>query len=141
MTIRTRKYRASAWATLRASPSIAAKLRDAEDELARLEAQASAPIADVEVLIPRLAEEIERAARELPKTLATGNVDRARQELKALLGTIRVVAKPTEMLLFSETGFVEAALKRAAGGMASIVGSGGRLPARPAWTFRVAVAA
>jgi hypothetical protein len=41
------------------------------------------------------------------------------------VGSIRVVAKPTEMLLYSETGFVEAALKRAVGGMASINGSGG----------------
>jgi len=46
--------------------------------------------------------------RELPKTLAAGNGGLARQELKGLLGTIRVVAKPIEMLLFAETGFVEA---------------------------------
>ena len=55
-------------------------------------------------------------------------MDLACQELKGLLGTIRVAAKPTEMLLYRETGFVEAALKRAAGGMASIVGSAGRSP-------------
>jgi hypothetical protein len=113
---------------LRASPSIATRLREAEDELARLEAQASTPIADIELLIPRLSEEIERAVRELPRTLAAGNVDLARQELKGLLGAIRVVGEPTEMLLYAETGFVEAALKRAAGGMASIVGSGGLIP-------------
>jgi hypothetical protein len=40
-----------------------------------------------------------------------------------------VVAKPTEMQLYSETGFAEVALKRAAGNMASIVGSGGALVA------------
>ena len=119
---------AVAQGALRASPSVAAKLCETEEELARLEAQASTPpAADVERLIPRLAEEIEKAVRELPKTLAAGNVNLARQELKGLVGRIRVVAKPTEMLLFSETGFVEAALKRAAGGMASIVGSGGRI--------------
>ena len=111
---------AIAQGVLRASPSIAAKLREAEDELGRLQAQSSAPpTADIERLVPRLAEEIERAVRELPKTLAAGNMDLARQELKGLVGSIRVVAKPTEMLLFSATGFVEAALKRAAGGMAS----------------------
>jgi hypothetical protein len=124
-------------APLRASPSIAAKLREAEEELERLEAQASTPpAADIERLIPRLAEEIERAVRELPKTLAAGNLDLARQKLKGLVGSIRVVAKPTEMLLYSETGFFEAALKRAAGGMASINGSGGAIPAEPAWTAR-----
>jgi hypothetical protein len=65
--------------------------------------------------------------QELPKTLAAGNVELARQELKGYLGSIRVVAEPKRMLLYSETGFVEAALKRAVGGMASIVGSGGRI--------------
>jgi site-specific DNA recombinase len=117
---------------LRASPSIAAKLRETEDELARLAAQASTPpAADIERLIPRLGEEIERAVRQLPKTLAAGNLDLARQELKALVGSIQVVAEPTEMLLYSETGFVEAALKRAAGGMASINGSGGLISLPP----------
>lgn len=124
---------AVAQGALRASPSIAAKLRGAEDDLARLAAQARAPIADVELLIPRLAEEIERAVRELPKTLAAGNVNLARQELKGLVGSIRVVAKPTEMLLYAETGFVEAALNRAAGGMASIVGRGGLITLFPTW--------
>jgi len=42
-------------------------------------------------------------------------VDLARQELKGLVGSIRVIAKPTEILLFSATGFVEAALKIAGG--------------------------
>jgi hypothetical protein len=110
---------AIAQGALRASPSIAARLREAEEELSRLETQSStAPAADIERLIPRLAEEIERAVRELPKTLTAGNVDLARQELKGLAGSIRVVAEPTEMLLYAETGFVQAALKRAAGGMA-----------------------
>ncbi|HTC14284.1 MAG TPA: recombinase family protein, partial [Steroidobacteraceae bacterium] len=119
---------AIAQGALRASPSIAAKLREAEEEFARLEAQERAPAADhIERLIPRLVGEIERAIMELPKTLAAGNVDLARQELKGLVGSIKVVAEPTEMRLYAETGFVQAALKRAAGGMASIVGSGGRI--------------
>jgi hypothetical protein len=63
--------------------------------------------------------------RELPKTLSEGNIDLARQAPRGLLGSVRGVAEPTEMLLFAETGFVQAALKRAAGNMASIVGSGG----------------
>ena len=114
---------------LRASPAIAAKLRETEEELARLGTQECSPqAADIERLFPRLTEEIEQAVMQLPKTLAAGNVDLARQELKGLVGSIRVVAKPSEMLLFSETGFVEAALKRAAGGMdPSNAGSGGRI--------------
>jgi hypothetical protein len=112
----------------RASPAIAEKLRSAEEELARLEAQANRPTVDIERLIPRLTEEIGRAVEALPKTLAAGNVELARQELKGFLGSIGVVAEPTRMLLYSERGFVEAALMRAAGGMASIVGGGGALP-------------
>jgi hypothetical protein len=84
-------------------------------------------VADVERLIPRLVEEIESAVRALPKTLAAGDVNRARQELKGHLGSIRVVAEPTRMRLYSERGAVEAALVRAVGGMESIVGSGGRI--------------
>jgi len=62
------------------------------------------------------------------RRLAAGNVDLARLEPKGYLGSIRVVADPTQMLLYSERGFVEAALMRAAGNIASIVGSG-----RPSW--------
>jgi len=40
----------------------------------------------------------------------------------------RYGAKSAEMLAFRETGFAEAALRRAAGNTASIVGSGGMLP-------------
>jgi hypothetical protein len=93
----------------------------------RLEAQVRRPTADVEQLIPRLAEEIQLAMETLPKTLAAGNVDLARQELKGYLGSIRVVAEPTRMLLYSERGFVEAAVMRAGGTMEGIVGSGGAI--------------
>jgi hypothetical protein len=113
---------------LRASPAIAEKLRSAEEELAGLQGEANRPTADIEQLIPMFTEEIELAVETLPKTLAAGNVELARQELKGFLGSIRVVAEPTRMLLYSERGFVEAVLMRAAGDMASIVGSGGRIP-------------
>lgn len=113
---------------LRSSPAIAAKLRAAEEELARLEAQPSRPVAEVERLIPRLAEEIRSGIEALPKTLAAGNVDLARQELKGYLGSVRVVAEPERMLLYSERNLAEAVIARVAGGnMASISGSGGRI--------------
>jgi site-specific DNA recombinase len=116
---------------LRASPAIAARLTAAEEELERLQAERKTPAANVELLIPQLAGEIERAVRELPATYYEGDVYRAREELKGLVGTIKVVAEPAEMRLFAETGFVQAALKRAAGKMASIVGSGGALHEYP----------
>jgi hypothetical protein len=112
---------AIAQGSLRASPA----LRTVEEELAGLSAQAKQPSADVERLIPQLVQEIERAVRELPKTLAAGNVDLARQELKGYFGSIRVMAEPTQMLLYSERNLAEAVIARAAGGMASNVGSGG----------------
>ena len=119
---------AVAQGALRSSPSIAAKLRGADEELEQLEESLVRPVGDVERLLPRLADEIERAMLELSETLWTGDVDRARQELKGHLGSIRVVAEPTRMLLYSERNAVEAALVRAAGSrMESIVGSGGRI--------------
>jgi hypothetical protein len=69
-------------------------IRAAEEELARLEGAPARPIADVERLIPRLAEEIRSGVEALPKTLAAGNVDLARQELKGYLGSIRVGPSP-----------------------------------------------
>jgi hypothetical protein len=69
--------------------------------------------------LAHIAEEIERAVRELPKTLAAGNIDLAGQELKGYHGSIRIVAEPTRMLLYSERGFVEAAVMRAVGTMES----------------------
>jgi site-specific DNA recombinase len=119
---------AIAQGVLRSSPAIAEKLRAAEEELARLEAQPARPVADIERLIPRLAEEIRSGIEALPKTLADGNVDLARQELKGYLGSIRVVAEPARMLLYSERNLAEAVIARIAGGnVASINGSGGRI--------------
>ncbi|HTL22381.1 MAG TPA: hypothetical protein VL220_16825, partial [Steroidobacteraceae bacterium] len=113
---------------LRSSPSLAEKLRAAEEELARLEAEATRPSADIVRLIPRLAAEIRAAVEALPKTLASGNVDLARQELRGYLGSIRVVAEPTRMLLYSERNVAEAVIARAAGNnVASNSGSGGRI--------------
>jgi hypothetical protein len=108
---------AIAQGVLRGSPAIAARLRASEEQLADLEAQ-PAPLADVERLIPRLEEEIRAAFEELPRTLASGNVDLARQELKGYLVSIRVVAERERMLLYSERNAVQAALTRAAGGVA-----------------------
>ena len=112
---------------LRSSPAIAERLRAAEEGLAALEAQPTRPPADVELLIPRLLEEIRAGVEALPKRLAEGNVDLARQELKGYLGAVRVVAEPTRMLLYSEKNAAEAVIARAGGSMGSFVGSGGRL--------------
>jgi hypothetical protein len=118
---------AIAQGALRASPMIAEKLRLAEEDLARLAAQAKVPIAHVEQLIPRLVEEIERAMVELPRTLAAGNIDLARQELRATSAPSVSWPSPRGCLLYSERSFVEAVVMRARGTMESIVGSGGRI--------------
>jgi site-specific DNA recombinase len=119
---------AIAQGALRSSPAIAEKLRAAEEELAGLEAQPARPIADVERLIPHLAEEIRSGVEALPATLAAGNVDLARQELQGYLGSIRVVAEVSRMLLYSERNLAEAVIARVAGAkLARINGSGGRI--------------
>jgi hypothetical protein len=85
-------------------------------------------------LILRLVEEIRRGVDALPKTLADGDVNLARQELKGFLGSIRVVAEPAQMLLYSERKLAEAVIARVAAGggnMASINGSGGLITLSP----------
>ena len=58
------------------------------------------------------------------------DVDRARIELRRLLGPVRVEPSDTEIRLYNEQGRLEAALLRAVGSdtTASFCGSGGLLP-------------
>jgi hypothetical protein len=119
---------AIAQGVLRSSPAISEKLGAAEEQLARLEAQPVRQIADVERLILRLSEEIRSAIEALPKALAAGNVDLAREELRGHLGSVRAVAEPERMFLYSVRNLAEAVIARVAGGnMASINGRGGAL--------------
>jgi hypothetical protein len=51
----------------------------------------------------------------LAESLASGNIDRARAEIRKLVGDFQVIATPDEIRLETREGAVEAALLRAAG--------------------------
>jgi hypothetical protein len=118
---------------LRVSPTLGARLAAAEQELEQLTAQARAsarPAADVTQLLTDLPKRAERAVNQLERTLAAGDIARARQEIREHVGTVTVEADEHEIRLFGERG-IEVALLRAAGGAhARIDGSGGRIQLR-----------
>ena len=64
---------------------------------------------------------------QLERTLAAGDVPRAREEIRAQVGTVTVEADEREIRLYSQQGHIEAALLRAVGAHSSIDGSGGPL--------------
>ncbi len=115
---------------LRASPTLAARLVTTELELDRLraaQADAPRPPADVTRLLADLPARVRRAVDQLEVTLASGDIARARQEIRTHVGTVIVEADDCEIRLLGEHG-VEAALLRAAGGAhARSDGSGGRI--------------
>lgn len=117
---------------LRASPTLAARLTAAEEELERLtraQAAPAAPAADATRLLADLRARAARAVERLEETLAAGDVPRAREEIKQHVGTVTVEADEREIRLYSEQGVAAALLRAAAGGVqyASNVGSGGRI--------------
>lgn len=74
--------------------------------------------------LPKLAE---RAVDRLEQTLGSGDVTRAREEIRSHVGTVTVEANAREFWLYSAQG-VSAVLLRAVGGAHSTnVGSGGTL--------------
>jgi hypothetical protein len=71
---------------LRASPTLAAKLSAAEGELERLRAVRPAqpmPAASVESLLADLPTRARQAVNDLEKTLASGDIPRAREEIRS----------------------------------------------------------
>jgi len=123
---------AIAGGVLKASPALAGKLASAETELAQLQAAATAvteaPRADVSMLLANLPKLALRAVDQLEKTLASGDVPRARTEIKDHIGMVDIEADVQEIRLYGEHG-VAASLARAAGGSShtSFDGSGGRI--------------
>jgi hypothetical protein len=122
---------AIACGALRASPTIAARLAGAEAELEQLEhasVTTRTPVPDVTRLLTDLPNRAIRAVDELERTLAAGDLVRAREELKRQVGTISVQADEQEIRLFGQYG-IETSLLRAVGEVshASIGGSGGRI--------------
>jgi hypothetical protein len=68
----------------------------------------------------------------LGKTLAAGDITRARQKIHDQIGIVTVEADDREIRLYSEQGHIAAAMLRAVGHRASVLsgglfGSGGRI--------------
>ena len=115
---------------LRASATLRARLATAESELEQLsatQAQPAARTADVTRIVADLPTRAARALDQLEKTLGSGDVSQARQELKKHVGTVTVEADEHEIRLYGDQGQMAAALLRAAGSAASFYGSGGRI--------------
>ena len=77
-------------------------------------------------LTPQVADRYRALVEQLETSLAETNVDRARAELRALFGSITVVADETEIRLESDLRETQAAMVRAAGGSANNVVAGAR---------------
>ena len=101
---------------LKSSPALAARLQAAERELAKLRATTSQPPrGSVQQMMPRLVDEYRALVDDLAESLRAVNVDRARAEIRKLIGDIQVNATPDEIRLETREGAVETALLRAAG--------------------------
>jgi hypothetical protein len=68
-----------------------------------------------------------RAVDRLEKTLAAGDITRARREIRDQVATVTVEADEHEIRLYSEQGHIAAAMLRASGTHTSLYGSGGRI--------------
>jgi hypothetical protein len=114
----------------RASPALAAKLSAAEDELERLRAarpEQPTAVATVEHLMADLPKRAKRAVDDLEKTLASGDVPRAREEIRGHVGTVSVDADEREIRIWGDKNEFAAVLLRANGTHTSNCGSGGRI--------------
>ena len=116
---------AIACGALRASPALGAKLQAAEQERAELAARAERRIAKVTQLVPNLTLEYRRLVDNLPTALQR-DVDRARANLRALLGPIRLVPHESGRFLVAEGKMQTPQLLSVTGAFRNI-GSGGRI--------------
>ena len=66
-------------------------------------------------IMPRLVDEYRALVDDLAESLRSVNADRARAEIRKLIGDIRVNSTPDEIRLETREGAVETALLRAAG--------------------------
>lgn len=120
---------AIATGVLRASPALAARLQQAEDNLARLQAERVRPASttNVERLVADLDGRIERVVGDFERALLAVDTERSRQEVRDLLGQLKVEADDREIRFYNEQGRVEAALSKCIGADARNCGSGGRI--------------
>ena len=101
---------------LKSSPALAERLQAAERELAKLKATSSQPqMGSVQKMMPRIVDQYRELVDDLAESLASVNIDRARAEMRKLVGDIQVNATPDEIRLEAREGAVEATLLRAAG--------------------------
>ena len=121
---------AIAGGVLRGSPAVAQRLAKAEAELAALRSVQAEARAPVEALMPAIVDRYLAAVDRLPETLARGDVDRSREALRGLIGTIEVEVDAREIRFRAASGAVEAALQRLAGtSQISLVAGAGFEPA------------
>lgn len=114
----------AAWA-LRASPALGAKLQAAEQERAELTARTEQRVARVTQLVPNLARDYRRLVDSLPTALQR-DVDRARANLRTLLGPVQPVPHASGPFLVAEGEIQTPRLLEATGAIRKC-GSGGRI--------------
>lgn len=116
---------AIAGGALRGSAALADRLTRAEAERARLQAAPKPPkAANVERLLPEVADRYHALVTRLEMSLAETDVDVARAELRSLFGSIRVIGAEREVRLEADLGAVQVSLLQAAGGPANNVVAG-----------------
>lgn len=115
---------------LRASPALAAGLAAAEaevEQLTKVQTAAAAPQTDVAQHLAGLKGLAMKAVNGLERTLAAGDMTKARTEIKRHIGMVSIEADSQEIRLFSDQGHIAAALLRVSGLSASLYGSEGTL--------------
>lgn len=123
---------------LRALPALAARLHDAETERTTLTARTEARTATIAEFLPRLAADYFRLVADL-ETAVQRDVDRARHNLRALLGPVPLMPDPSGQFLVAEGQMETAQLLAVAGPLVRKCGSGGALAAFQSAAFRTQV--
>jgi hypothetical protein len=110
---------------LRASPAMAERLAQADAELVALKVAAH-PVktADIECLVGRVMERYRTMVEALDRSLPEADIEQARADLRALFGSIKVVAREQEIRFEADLRATQLALLRAAGGSANNVVTG-----------------
>ena len=111
---------------LRASPALASRLHAAETERASLLSRAESQTAKIADLLPRIAQDYAALVDDLEAALQR-DVDRARGNLRAVLGDVRLTPDPTGEFLIAEGLMQAAQLLSATGPLFRKSGSGGRI--------------
>lgn len=112
---------------LRASRAMAERLAQAETELAALKVAAH-PVktADIERLVGRVMDRYRTMVEALERSLPEADIGQARTDLRALFGSIKVVADEQEIRLEADLRATRLSLPRGAGGSANNVVAGAR---------------